>query len=111
MGPFYWGGNQPLPRQLVVTHPAGALFVYLPTSSLLMRPWIMQAYHANAFCHLGVARTLSTLEPLLLVDPHERDHTVVACPPDFASRSAWIILAPSRLRPKEHPTSLFSSTI
>ena len=27
--------------------------------SLLMRPWIMQACHANASCHLRVARTLS----------------------------------------------------
>ena len=27
-----------------------------------MRPWIILAYHANASCHLGVARTLSMLE-------------------------------------------------
>ena len=33
--------------------------IYVP---LLMRPWIMQAYHAIASCHLGVARTLSMLE-------------------------------------------------
>ena len=33
--------------------------IYVP---LLMRPWIMQACHANASCHLGVARTLSMLE-------------------------------------------------
>ena len=33
--------------------------IYVP---LLMRPWIMQACHANASCHLRVARTLSTLE-------------------------------------------------
>ena len=33
--------------------------IYVP---LLMRPWIMQACHAKASCHLGVARTLSMLE-------------------------------------------------
>ena len=33
--------------------------IYIP---LLMRPWIVQACHANASCHLGVARTLSMLE-------------------------------------------------
>ena len=33
--------------------------IYVP---LLMRPWIMQACHANDSCHLGVARTLSMLE-------------------------------------------------
>ena len=30
--------------------------IYVP---LLMRPWIMHACHANASCHLGVARTPS----------------------------------------------------
>ena len=34
---------------------------YVP---LNMRPWIMQACHANASCHLGVARALSMLERL-----------------------------------------------
>ena len=29
---------------------------------MLMRPWVMQACHANALCHLGTARTLSLLE-------------------------------------------------
>ena len=33
--------------------------IYVP---LLMRPWIMQACHANASCHLGVARALSILK-------------------------------------------------
>ena len=32
---------------------------YVP---LLIRPWIMQTCHANAFCHIVVARTLSMLE-------------------------------------------------
>lgn len=29
---------------------------------MLLRPWVMQACHANALCHLGTARTLSLLE-------------------------------------------------
>ncbi|CAB1104650.1 unnamed protein product [Ectocarpus sp. CCAP 1310/34] len=33
--------------------------IYVP---MLMRPWIMQACHADASCHLGAARTLSMLE-------------------------------------------------
>ena len=33
--------------------------IYVP---LIMRPWIMHALHANASCHLGVARTLAMLE-------------------------------------------------
>ena len=33
--------------------------IYVP---LLARPWIMHAYHANAFCHIGVMRTLKMLE-------------------------------------------------
>ena len=33
--------------------------IYAP---LFMRPWIMQACHSTAFCHLGNARTLRMLE-------------------------------------------------
>ena len=33
--------------------------IYVPH---LARPWIMHAYHADASCHLGVTRTLETLE-------------------------------------------------
>ena len=33
--------------------------IYVP---LLMRPWMLQACHANASCHLGVARTFSMIE-------------------------------------------------
>ena len=33
--------------------------IYVP---LLMQPWIMQAFHANAAFHFGVARTLSMRE-------------------------------------------------
>ena len=33
--------------------------IYLP---LLMRPWIMQAYHSTASCYLGTTRTLRMLE-------------------------------------------------
>ena len=33
--------------------------IYVP---LLMRPWIMQACHSDASCHLGVLRTLHMLE-------------------------------------------------
>ena len=33
--------------------------IYIP---LLIRPWIVHACHANASCHLGVARTLAMLE-------------------------------------------------
>ena len=33
--------------------------IYVPR---VMRPWIMQACHANTFCHLGVAHTLFMLE-------------------------------------------------
>ena len=33
--------------------------IYVP---LLMRPWIMQACHSTAFCHLGTMRTLCMLE-------------------------------------------------
>ena len=36
-----------------------SLRIYVP---MLMRPWIMQACHADASCHLGAARTLSMLE-------------------------------------------------
>ena len=37
----------------------GPIRIYVP---LLMRPWIMQAYHSTASCHLGTARTLRMLE-------------------------------------------------
>ena len=33
--------------------------IYVP---LLMRPWVMQACHSTAFCHLGTMRTLRMLE-------------------------------------------------
>ena len=33
--------------------------IYVP---LLMRPWIMQACHSTASCHLGTTRTLRMLE-------------------------------------------------
>ena len=33
--------------------------IYVP---LLMRPWTMQTCHANASCHLGLARTLAMLD-------------------------------------------------
>ena len=33
--------------------------IYVP---LLMRPWVMQARHSTASCHLGAARTLPMLE-------------------------------------------------
>ena len=33
--------------------------IYVP---LLMRPWIMQAFHSTASCHLGTTRTLRMLE-------------------------------------------------
>ena len=35
------------------------LRIYVP---LLMRPWIMQACHSTASCHLGTTRTLRILE-------------------------------------------------
>ena len=35
--------------------------IYVP---LLMRPWIMQACHSTASCHLGTTRTLHVLERL-----------------------------------------------
>ena len=41
-----------------------------------MRPWIMQACHSTASCHLGTARTLRMLERLL-VDRYEHLHPVV----------------------------------
>ena len=33
--------------------------IYVP---LLMRPWVMQACHSTAFCHLGTTLTLRMLE-------------------------------------------------
>ena len=36
--------------------------MYVP---LLMRPWIMQAYHSKASCHLSTTRTLRMLEHFL----------------------------------------------
>ena len=50
--------------------------IYVP---LLVRPWIMQACHSTASCHLGTTRTLRMLE-VLLVDRHECLHPVVASP-------------------------------
>ena len=35
--------------------------MYVP---LLMRPWVIQACHSTAFCHLGTTRTLRMLELL-----------------------------------------------
>ena len=43
---------------------------------MLMRPWVMQACHANALCHLGTARTISLLE-VLLVDWDEYQYSLV----------------------------------
>ena len=50
--------NKPGGRAARILHDE-ATRIYVP---LLMRPWIMHACHANATCHLGVARTLSMLE-------------------------------------------------
>ena len=81
MGPFCWCGNRPLPLQPVLARPPAtpsgrtarllnhkSMRIYVP---LLMRPWIMQACHANASCHLRVDCALSM------------------CLSDFIGGSAW----------------------
>ena len=56
---------QPAPDSRRPVERAGGLLndepipIYVP---LLMRPWIMQACHSTASCHLGTTRTLRMLE-------------------------------------------------
>ena len=51
--------------------------IYVP---LLARPWIMHTCHDDAFCHLGVMRTLKMLEFFLLVVRHGSLHEIVGAP-------------------------------
>ena len=52
--------------------------VYVP---LLTRPWIMQAGHSTASCHLGTARaSISHARAFLLVDRNEHVHLLVVAP-------------------------------
>ena len=49
--------------------------IYVP---ILMRPWIMQACHSTASCHLGHHAHIGHDGVVILVDRHERVHPVVA---------------------------------
>ena len=71
-GPFCWCRNQPPPcsRSWHAKRACNSVRVTRllndePTRicvPLFMRPWIMQAYHVNVSCHIGVALALSMLE-------------------------------------------------
>ena len=50
--------------------------IYVP---LLMRPWVMEACHSTASCHLGTTRTAND-RMFLLVVRYKHLHPVVASP-------------------------------